>query len=259
MQKLGVAIASAFVAVNAAELSSNPWGQPASYGGYGHQNIHLQHAPIRHQQHAPLSYAPVKPLHAEIGNDGYKVRPRSDPHIAPREPIYAKCLLKDPEEESYNGGVINFVQQPGKKTELWGEIWGITPGLHGFHIHALGDLREGCASTAGHFNPTGTEHGAHDDHPHERHVGDLQQANANKHGVAYVEQHDMLIDLWGNHSIIGRSLVLHAGEDDLGRGGDAGSRANGNSGPRIACCTIGLAAGPKKQVSHGGYGGHGKW
>ena len=36
----------------------------------------------------------------------------------------------------------------------------------------------------------------------------------------------------------GLALVIHAGEDDLGLGGDAGSVASGNAGARIACCNI---------------------
>lgn len=54
-----------------------------------------------------------------------------------------------------------------------------------------------------------------------------------------------MIDLWGNHSVIGRSIVIHEKKDDLGRGGNKGSLASGNAGARIGCCTIGLAAGPK--------------
>ena len=50
--------------------------------------------------------------------------------------------------------------------------------------------------------------------------------------------------LYGPDSIIGRSLVIHAGEDDLGLENNAGSQSSGNSGPRIACCTIGFAAKP---------------
>ena len=35
-----------------------------------------------------------------------------------------------------------------------------------------------------------------------------------------------------------RSIVVHAMQDDLGRGGDDASLANGNSGARISCCNI---------------------
>jgi Cu/Zn superoxide dismutase len=34
--------------------------------------------------------------------------------------------------------------------------------------------------------------------------------------------------------ILGRSIVIHAGEDDLGASGDP----SGNSGTRIGCCLI---------------------
>ena len=32
-------------------------------------------------------------------------------------------------------------------THVKGKITGLTPGLHGFHIHALGDTTNGCNST----------------------------------------------------------------------------------------------------------------
>jgi Cu-Zn family superoxide dismutase len=51
-------------------------------------------------------------------------------------------------------GVISFVQsRPRAQVRLNGTITGLTPGAHGFHVHQKGDLREGCKSTAGHFNP----------------------------------------------------------------------------------------------------------
>ena len=110
----------------------------------------------------------------------------------------------------------------------------------------MGDLSEGCASTGGHYNPKGVDHGAHFEDAHNRHDGDLAQVKAGYNGRAVVEQTDCLVDLYGEESVIGRGLVLHAGEDDLGRGGDAGSRANGNAGARIACCVIGLTRPPPK-------------
>jgi Cu-Zn family superoxide dismutase len=76
-------------------------------------------------------------------------------------------------------------------------------------------------------------------------------AYADKNGDAIIEQGDTQLDLYGDKSIIGRSLVIHKKKDDLGRGGDAGSLASGNSGPRIGCCTIGLVAGPKKSYGKG--------
>jgi len=35
----------------------------------------------------------------------------------------------------------------GNYTHVTGKITGLSPGLHGFHIHALGDTTNGCNST----------------------------------------------------------------------------------------------------------------
>ena len=34
-----------------------------------------------------------------------------------------------------------------------GKILGLEPGKHGFHVHAVGDLGNGCKNAGGHFNP----------------------------------------------------------------------------------------------------------
>lgn len=49
-----------------------------------------------------------------------------------------------------------------------------------------------------------------------RHVGDLGNIEAYKNSIAIFEFDDSLIQLSGENSIIGRSFVVHAGEDDLG-------------------------------------------
>lgn len=51
-------------------------------------------------------------------------------------------------------GNVSFTQnEPGGAVTIRGSILGLTPGLHGFHVHEKGDLTGGCASAGGHFNP----------------------------------------------------------------------------------------------------------
>jgi len=69
--------------------------------------------------------------------------------------------------------------------------------------------------------------------------------DAGEDGIANYFSTDALAMLWGDNTIIGRAMVVHGGEDDLGDGGDAGSLANGNAGPRVACCVIGIDEKPK--------------
>jgi len=37
---------------------------------------------------------------------------------------------------------------------------------------------------------------------------------------------------------MGRALVVHADQDDLGRGGHDDSKTTGHAGNRIACCIV---------------------
>ena len=65
---------------------------------------------------------------------------------------------------------------------------------------------------------------------------------ANAEGVIDVELSDAQISLepGAERSIIGRALVLHADEDDLGRGGFPDSLTTGHAGARIACGVVGI-------------------
>ena len=42
------------------------------------------------------------------------------------------------------------------------------------------------------------------------------------------------------HSVVGRSIMIHADPDDLGKGGHELSLTTGNAGARIACGEIKL-------------------
>lgn len=74
----------------------------------------------------------------------------------------------------------------------------------------------------------------------ERHVGDLGNIIANHEGIASINLIDKVIDLEGPHNIIGRAVVVHEKEDDLGKGGHPDSLTTGNAGGRVACGVIGI-------------------
>lgn len=136
-------------------------------------------------------------------------------------------------------GTVNFTQQNADSpVTVTGEITGLTPGDHGFHVHEFGDNTNGCTSAGAHFNPFGKTHGAPGDE--ERHVGDLGNVTADADGKAAINITDKMLSLTGPQSIIGRTVVVHADVDDLGKGGHDLSKTTGNAGGRLACGVIGI-------------------
>lgn len=105
-------------------------------------------------------------------------------------------------------------------------------------------------SAGPHFNPFAKVHGGPTDGI--RHAGDLGNVTA-AGGVAKVNITDKQISLSGKlrcekwsirndeilmimtFSILGRTLVVHADPDDLGKGGHELSKTTGNAGARLAC------------------------
>ncbi|XP_078699425.1 superoxide dismutase [Cu-Zn]-like isoform X3 [Branchiostoma floridae x Branchiostoma belcheri] len=99
-------------------------------------------------------------------------------------------------------------------------------------------IDNGCTSMGSHYNPYHKEHGGPTDT--NRHVGDLGNIIAGADGKAPVNIIDDQISLFGEYSILGRGLVVHAGEDDLGKGGTELSLTTGNAGERLACGVIAI-------------------
>ncbi len=148
------------------------------------------------------------------------------------ELLSAVCILH-PTEGNEVSGIVTFTKTDGG-IKIVANLEGLTPGKHGFHIHEYGDCsRLDGKSAGGHFNPDGKKHGA--PNSEERHVGDLGNLLANENGKAYYEIIDSYISFSGPHSIIGRAIIVHAGEDDLT------SQPTGAAGARVACGVIGLA------------------
>jgi len=138
-------------------------------------------------------------------------------------------------------GIVRFTED--SKTDniiIDIRLQGLKPGLHGFHVHEYGDMSDKCESMCAHFNPYGKSHGGPSDK--NRHIGDLGNIVVSEDGTANGRIVDSMIKLRGVKSnIIGRGLIIHADEDDLGKGGKPDSLITGHAGKRIACAVIGYS------------------
>lgn len=144
----------------------------------------------------------------------------------------AICVLH-PTEGNSAYGTVTFTKAEGG-IQVVAHIEGLTPGKHGFHIHEYGDCSAPDGTSAGgHFNPGGDPHSAPT--AAKRHAGDLGNVTADENGIAHLEWTDPLMTFGGTSSIIGRGIIVHAGEDDLT------SQPTGNAGGRVACGVIGVA------------------
>lgn len=152
----------------------------------------------------------------------------------PEAPSINKAVaVLHPTEGNQAHGTVSFTRE-GEAIKVVADIEGLTPGKHGFHIHEFGDCSAMDGTSAGgHFNPENVRHGAPTDSV--RHVGDLGNLEAGSDGKAHFEMSDAMLAFSGTHSIIGRGMIIHAGEDDLT------SQPTGNAGARVACGVIGVA------------------
>ena len=119
-----------------------------------------------------------------------------------------------------------------KGMHVQGEISGLTPGEHGFHVHEFGAWSEDGMASGGHFNPGKAAHASHESA--KRHVGDLGNIKADEHGKAVIDIEDDELSFEGPNCILGRGLVVHEKADDLK------SQPAGNAGGRLAVAIIGV-------------------
>nr|ADO28257.1 Cu-Zn superoxide dismutase [Ictalurus furcatus] len=132
---------------------------------------------------------------------------------------------------NYSGQVFMRTNSDGMTSSLLGNVTGFTPNsTHGVHFHEFGDMSNSCTSTGLHFNPTNMTHGNIGGVI--SHSGDLGNIIADANGTLIFNTTNAgLIVL----EALGRALVIHSLQDDLGLGGNAGSLTTGNSGSRLTC------------------------
>lgn len=145
-----------------------------------------------------------------------------DPNLPTGQPeIYGRVLFK----QTFPAGILQvLVNVHGLPTD--------DQQKRAIHIHQYGDLSQGCITAGPHYNPLGVDHPAHpgDFGNHVAINGTIRQ-HLNMEGGT----------LFGAQSILGRAVVIHEKDDDLGLGPNEESKRSGNAGRRIAGCVIGIS------------------
>jgi len=141
----------------------------------------------------------------------------------------AICTL-NPTQGSKVTGTVTFTKVTDG-VRIVADIQGLSKGKHGIHIHEFGDCSSPDGNSAGsHFNPHAKNHGAPD--VENRHAGDMGNIEVTETGKGRLEYVDNTITLDGSGSIVGKSVIVHANEDDLK------TQPTGNAGGRLACGVI---------------------
>jgi superoxide dismutase, Cu-Zn family len=137
--------------------------------------------------------------------------------------------------QDVNGNVVGFakvVEDDDGVVSLNVKVAGLTPGLHGIHVHTTGScVGPAFTSAGGHFNPGGTVHGYNAvGGPH---AGDLPNMTVNEAGRGTLNASTTALTMSaGTLSALdadGGAIVIHAAPDDYV------TNPAGNSLARIVC------------------------
>jgi Cu-Zn family superoxide dismutase len=138
----------------------------------------------------------------------------------------------DPKSGSEVVGVARFEQQ-GDNVVLLLSLSNATPGPHGVHLHENGDCSAPDGNSAGgHWNPTEDSHGEWgSDHYHFGDIGNIM-VDTLGNGTLRFETDKWNLEEVNTFSVLGKSVVIHSGTDDLI------SQPSGDAGYKVACGVI---------------------
>jgi Cu-Zn family superoxide dismutase len=143
------------------------------------------------------------------------------------------------------GADIGFVKlsKQGRKVIVRGEVSGLTPGFHGFHVHGVGQCVAPFTSAGGHYNPGGAGHGAH--------AGDMPSLLVLADGTAQAQFASDRFAIDELFDADGSAIIVHAAPDNFANiptryqsttegvfGPDSATLATGDAGARVACGVV---------------------
>ena len=139
-------------------------------------------------------------------------------------------------------GFVKLTKQGGKVI-VRGETAGLTPGFHGFHVHAIGQCVAPFTSAGGHYNPGGAGHGAH--------AGDMPSLLVLDDGTAQAQFATDNFTIDELYDADGSAIIVHAAPDNFANiptryqsttegtfGPDSATLATGDAGARVACGVV---------------------
>jgi superoxide dismutase, Cu-Zn family len=143
------------------------------------------------------------------------------------------------------GTQVGFVKlsKQGGKVIVRGETEGLTPGFHGFHVHAIGQCVAPFTSAGGHYNPSGVGHGSH--------AGDMPSLLVLDDGTAEAQFATDNFTIGELYDADGSAIIVHAAPDNFANiptryqsttegvfGPDSATLGTGDAGARVACGVV---------------------
>ncbi len=143
-----------------------------------------------------------------------------------------RAVLRD--AAGHRVGLVQLTRK-GAGVRVRVEVNGLTPGFHGFHVHATGVCTAPFTSAGPHFNPGETGH--------PNHAADMPVLLVNADGTGEAR---FVSDRLRIADVVGKALIVHAGPDNYANiptrysatGPDATTLATGDAGGRAACGVI---------------------
>jgi Cu-Zn family superoxide dismutase len=130
-------------------------------------------------------------------------------------------------------GSVTFTQQD-HSVAVHANVWSMTPGFHGFHVHSLGICEGDFTSAGGHFNRASVNHANHD--------GDMTSLYVQADGSGTLRFETDRFTVNDLFDADGSAIIIHALPDNYANiptryvaEPDAMTLSTGDSGGRVAC------------------------